>query len=267
MSYLAQATSEKPKRGIRMIIYGPPKIGKTTFGADVPNHIFMQLEKGLQYVEKAHALPYTESYDVVKEMITELGDVEKHKYRTLVVDTIDMLETRIADAIVKSQNNPQVKTLQDIAYGRGIPMLIAETHKVLSAFDWLRDKGINIILLAHDDIKKFEPPVGAPYTYHAPSLYSKTSTGDNTLKLYTDWADVIAYCDFKTIVKEVDAGFGAKKGQALGTGERVMFLDASNPSYVAGSRIPLPKEIRFSWADFAAAHKAAISTKTEEVKK
>ena len=97
-----------------------------------------------------------------------------------------------------------------------------------------------------------QPPVGAEYTYIAPSLYAKTTQGDSTLKIYSDYVDIIGYCTFKTIVQQSSTGFGTR-GQAIGTGERILHLDAANPAYIAGSRYPMPAEIPFSWEAFVTA--------------
>lgn len=264
MSYLEQVSTEQKKRGLRMLIYGPPKIGKSTFGAAIPHHIFMNLENGLEHIPNVAKLPYTESYVEIKGMLSELASTT-HKYKTLVVDSADMLETRISEDIVAAQNNAAYKSIADIPFGRGYPILLAETRKLLTMLEYLANvKGMNIVLLCHNEVKKVQPPVGIEYTQNAPSLFAKTTQGDSTLKIYTDWADIIGYCDFKTIIKAVDAGFGQKKGQAIGTGERVMYTDSSNPAYIAGSRFNLPTEIKFSWEDFLEAFNASVQKTIEQ---
>lgn len=268
MSFLDKITTEKKKRGIRIMIYGDPKVGKSYFGAQIPNHVFLNLENGLEHLDGATKLPYTNEYTEVKAMLSELA-TQDHPYKTLVVDSADVLETLIRKWIAAQQGNTNIKDIVDIPFGRGYPLLLAETRKLVNMFEYLAsEKGMNIVFICHSEVKKMQPPIGEEYTYIAPSLYAKSSQGDSTLKIYTDYVDIIGYCEYRTIVKETSTGFGTR-GQAIGTGERIMHLDASNPAYIAGSRYPMPKQIPFEWSAFVQAltGKQPTATKATELPK
>ena len=250
--FLEQVTTKQKPQGLRVMIYGEPKVGKSYFGAQIPNHVFLNLENGLEHLKGANKLPYTDNYDDVKLMLKELENCE-HPYKTLVVDSADVLENLIKKWIVRQQNNSSWKDVADIPFGRGYPLLLTETRNIIEQFEKLRIKrGMNIVFICHSEVKKMQPPVGAEYTYIAPSLYAKTTQGDSTLKIYSDYVDIIGYCTFKTIVQQTSTGFGTR-GQAIGTGMRVLHLDAANPAYIAGSRYAMPPEIPFSWQDFVTA--------------
>ena len=268
MSFLDKVTTEQKKRGIRIMIYGEPKTGKSYFGTQIPNHIFLNLENGLEHLKGATKLPYTNEYVEVKAMLSELATTD-HPYKTLVVDSADVLENLIRKWIVASTGNSGYKDITDIPYGRGYPLLLAETRKLIEMFEYLSaEKGMNIVFICHSEVKKMQPPIGNEYTYIAPSLYAKTTQGDSTLKIYTDYVDIIGYCEYRTIVKETSTGFGTR-GQAVGTGERIMHLDASNPAFIAGSRYPMPKQIPFEWSAFVQAltGKQPTATKATELPK
>ena len=250
--FLEQVTQEQKPQGLRVMIYGEPKVGKSYFGAQIPNHVFLNLENGLEHLQGATKLPYTDNYMIVKQMLDELENGQ-HNFKTLVVDSADVLENLIKKWIVGLQNNTNIRDIADIAYGRGYPLLLTETRKMIEQFERLRTKrGMNIVFICHSEVKKMQPPVGNEYTYIAPSLYAKTTQGDSTLKIYSDYVDIIGYCTFKTIVQQTSTGFGSR-GQAIGTGERILHLDAANPAYIAGSRYPMPAEIPFSWEAFVTA--------------
>ena len=268
MSFLDKVTTEQKKRGIRIMIYGEPKTGKSYFGTQIPNHVFLNLENGLEHLKGATKLPYTSEYVEVKAMLSELATTD-HPYKTLVVDSADVLENLIRKWIVASTGNSGYKDITDIPYGRGYPLLLAETRKLIEMFEYLSaEKGMNIVFICHSEVKKMQPPIGNEYTYIAPSLYAKTTQGDSTLKIYTDYVDIIGYCEYRTIVKETSTGFGTR-GQAVGTGERIMHLDASNPAFIAGSRYPMPKQIPFEWSAFVQAitGKQPTATKATELPK
>jgi len=250
------------------MIYGEPKTGKSYFGTQIPNHVFLNLENGLEHLKGATKLPYTSEYVEVKAMLSELATTD-HPYKTLVVDSADVLENLIRKWIVASTGNSGYKDITDIPYGRGYPLLLAETRKLIEMFEYLSaEKGMNIVFICHSEVKKMQPPIGNEYTYIAPSLYAKTTQGDSTLKIYTDYVDIIGYCEYRTIVKETSTGFGTR-GQAVGTGERIMHLDASNPAFIAGSRYPMPKQIPFEWSAFVQAltGKQPTATKATELPK
>lgn len=250
--FLEQVSNEQKPAGIRVMIYGEPKVGKSYFGAQIPNHVFLNLENGLEHIPGATKLPYTARYEDVLVMLNELKNGQ-HNFKTLVVDSADVLENLIKKWVVQQQNNTNWKDVADIPFGRGYPLLLGETRRVIEKFEELRtQRGMNIIFICHSEVKKMMPPEGAEYTYIAPSLYAKTTQGDSTLKIYCDYVDIIGYCTFKTIVQQTSTGFGTR-GQAVGTGDRIMKLDAANPAYIAGSRYPMPKEIPFSWQTFVAA--------------
>ena len=123
----------------------------------------------------------------------------------------------------------------------------------IEQFEKLRTKrGMNLVFICHSEVKKMQPPVGSEYTYIAPSLYAKTTQGDSTLKIYSDYVDIIAYCEFEKVVSQTSTGFGTR-GQAFGTKRRIMHLDAANPAYIAGSRYPMPDVIDFDWNSFVTA--------------
>ena len=268
MSFLDKVTTEQKKRGIRIMIYGEPKTGKSYFGTQIPNHVFLNLENGLEHLKGATKLPYTSEYVEVKAMLSELATTD-HPYKTLGVDSADVLENLIRKWIVASTGNSGYKDITDIPYGRGYPLLLAETRKLIEMFEYLSaEKGMNIVFICHSEVKKMQPPIGNEYTYIAPSLYAKTTQGDSTLKIYTDYVDIIGYCEYRTIVKETSTGFGTR-GQAVGTGERIMHLDASNPAFIAGSRYPMPKQIPFEWSAFVQAltGKQPTATKATELPK
>lgn len=247
--FLEKVTTERKPSGLRIMIYGEPKVGKSYFGAQIPNHVFLNLENGLEHLAGANKLPYTDNYLQVKEMLKELEECD-HPYKTLVVDSADVLENLIKKWIVSLQNNSTIRDVADIPFGRGYPLLLTETRKLIEQFERIRiKKGMNLVFICHSEVKKMQPPIGNEYTYIAPSLYAKTTQGDSTLKIYSDYVDIIGYCTFKTIVQTQSTGFGTR-GQAIGTGERILHLDAANPAYIAGSRYSMPEEIEFSWESF-----------------
>ena len=85
----------------RAVIYGPHKIGKTTFGSEAPDPVFIPTEDGLNGIPGVTSFPLCKSYDEVMEAITALF-VEDHSHKTVVVDSLDWLERLVHTRIMYS---------------------------------------------------------------------------------------------------------------------------------------------------------------------
>lgn len=255
MGFLDKVINEPVPQGVRVMIYGEPKIGKSYFGAQIPNHLFINLENGLNHLEHCNRTPLLTTYEDVKAVLKELMTTE-HPYTTIIIDTVDKLEDLMRKSIARNTNDPRIKDIVDIPYGRGYEYLLAETKNLMQGFEVLIGMNINIIFISHDEIKQKILPTGETFNYHAPSLFARTGKGDSTLKIYNDYMDVIARCAFRQIITEKGQGF-TKQSVAVGNGDRIMYMESGNPSYIGGSRYDLPGQIPFEWTAFVDALKKA----------
>lgn len=249
---LESTKAQKKHTGLRIFMYAPPKFGKSRWAANIPNHIFANIEDGLKAIPNAVATSKLETYDDFCELIGELS-TENHEYQTLIIDTVDWLEVLISRDIVKKMGNPAYKTIEDIPFGKGYPLLVSETRKLITqGLEYLvSEKGMNIICLAHSDRKTINPPVGDSYDYYAPKLYGKKDKNDTTLSAWTEWSDIIGFGYTKIYTKTAGSGFSENK-QAVG-GEKYLYLSDKNPAFLAGSRYNMPNEIPFTWEAFCEA--------------
>ena len=76
-----------------VLLYGPPGVGKTTFAGNAPAPIFIQTEDGAGVVG-ADRFPLAESYDAVEQQLGTLVK-EDHDFKTLVIDSLDWLESLV----------------------------------------------------------------------------------------------------------------------------------------------------------------------------
>lgn len=76
--------------GYITFIYGPAKVGKTTFGTKMPGHLLLAFERGY------NALPGVMAQDVttwgeMKQIVRELKKPEvKEIYKSIIIDTADV---------------------------------------------------------------------------------------------------------------------------------------------------------------------------------
>ena len=108
-----------------ILLYGPPKIGKSTTASKFPGAIFLECEPGLNELE-VFKMP-TYSWEAFKEGCKLLED-GKHEFRTIVVDTVDNA-FRMCTDFVNAQN--AVKYEGDMPHGKGWSLVKTEWHRVV----------------------------------------------------------------------------------------------------------------------------------------
>jgi len=244
------------KRPPRLFIYGVPGIGKTVFGASAPAPFFIQIEDGLgglmpdrrpvieHIYDKGGAVgPIVTSYAEVNEQLTALA-TEDHEYKTLVVDSVDWLEALVWQQVAAQH---KVEHIEKIPYGAGYKEALSVWAGFISAVKYLGvNRGMTVILLSHQEIRKSVNPEVDEYTIHQPKLHPKT-----TRPILTEWADVVGFANYSVATTSTDTGFGNKRVRAIGTGERLL-LCTDKPTHEAKNRFCIPDELPFNWDALAA---------------
>jgi AAA domain len=246
---LSSITRGKRLRAPKVVIYGPPKVGKSTFAAGAPNPIGVITEEGLDNIDVA-AFPKATSLADVDSALTTLA-TEKHDYQTVFVDSLDWLEPLILAQVCKEQ---KVKNIEDIGYGKGYIMADDLWRAFFAKLDYLRDqRSMSVICIAHEQITKVKNPTLAD-DYDAYSLkLNKRAVG-----VITEWADVIGFAQHEVMTRATDAGFNQKDIKAVSTGARKLHLNP-HPAYIAGNRYGIP-DVPLSWSAFEQALAAAMSS-------
>lgn len=245
---LSSITRGKRLRAPKIVVYGPPKVGKSTFAASAPKPIGVITEEGLDNLD-VDAFPKAASLADVDTALTTLM-TEPHEYQTVFVDSLDWLEPLILAQVCASQ---RVKNIEDIGYGKGYIMADDLWREFFRKLDHLRDqRGMSVICIAHEQVLKVKNPTLAD-DYDAYSLkLNKRAVG-----IINEWADVIGFANHEVITRQVDAGFNQKDTKAISTGARKLHLNP-HPAYVAGNRYGIP-DVALSWPAFEAALAAAMS--------
>lgn len=238
LTKIKKTTTERPPR---IVIYGPGGIGKSTFAADAPDVLFFDIENGLDGIESSKL--EIKSWQDVLQGITALHE-QDHKFKTLAVDSIDWLERHIHAQVAQEHNG---KSIEDIPYGKGYKFALDLWNQFLDGMTSLRDnKGMTIILIAHDQIKKYNDPTMDSYDRYTIKLH------DSAASLVVEWSDAVLFARKKVRIEKEDAGFNKKIAKAKDLGDMRVIQTVDAPSYQAKHRasLALPEEIPFSWDSF-----------------
>jgi hypothetical protein len=220
----------------RVLLYGIEGIGKTTFGASAPSPVFICTEDGLGSLKVDHFPMVASSEDVMAAIGTLYS--EDHKFKTVVIDSMDWLEAMIVKEIEEKYD------AKELAYGRASGYAVAKMREILDGLNALRNKkGMIIILIAHCQIRRFDSPEVEPYDRYMPKLQDKANA------VVREWADTVLFANYKTIVKKDDTGFGTTNNRGITTGERLLFT-SERPAYMAKNRYNMSESISLSWDAF-----------------
>lgn len=229
MTLSLETRKHKPPR---ILIYGPPKIGKSTFGSLANRPVFIQTEDGLDAID-VPAFPLCKSYDDVLNQIGELCEKE-HQFKTLVIDSVDWLERLIHGKVCAEHN---VKSIENIGYGKGYLFALDIWQQFIRATNWLRDnKDMTIVFIAHSHIKRFSNPETEAYDRYQIKMHDKASD------ILMENCEMILFVNEQVFTKKSQEGF-QERNRAI-TSERTIFTEGK-PSFVAGNRFDLPSEMPF----------------------
>ena len=128
--------SNNPKS---LLLYGAPKVGKTTILSKLDDCLIIDTEQGANMVEG-----YIESINSREELIKLLQDAQKgHEYTHAAIDTIDKIAEWAEKAVCKDEN---VANIADLAYGKGFGLV---REKVLNTVDAVSSLFDYTIIVGH----------------------------------------------------------------------------------------------------------------------
>jgi hypothetical protein len=219
------------KKPLLMLLYGVDKVGKTTFASQAPGVIFLGPEAGNNNMDVAR-LPTPKSYQDLLDQCQQLL-IEKHDYKTAAFDSLDWIEGLVHAQLCAKYN---VAVIEEAAggYGKWVAVVVSEWKKLIDLTAQLRDKGMNIIFIAHYQVKAFNDPMtSVPYDRYMVKLVERVSA------TFREYVDIMGFATFEVSVK---ANKGASKGKGYGDGIRVLYTER-RPSHDAGNRFSLPYEL------------------------
>tara|TARA_R100001082_G_C4358472_1_gene158112 strand:+ start:1387 stop:2058 length:672 start_codon:yes stop_codon:yes gene_type:complete len=207
-----KAVSQNPKT---MLLYGAPKVGKTTALSQLEDCLIIDTENGANMVDG-----YIETVSNREELISLLQEAkEGHEYKYAAIDTIDKIAIWAEKAICEQEN---VTAIADLAFGKGFGMV---REKVLNTVNILKEIFPHVIIIGH---RKWAKAIVDSKAIVEPE--SLDLTGKLKNMLMAD-CDAIGY-----VYRDEDKG-------------KLMVSFKANEALEAGSRSPhlRGKEIELKW--------------------
>lgn len=223
---------------VKVCVYGVEGIGKTTFASQFPEPLFFDLDKGSAQLDVSRVTDIT-SWPLLMSNIKEIYD-NPTICKTLVIDTADAAERMCIDYICGKFNK---KGIEDFGYGAGYTYLVEEFARFLVQLDACIGQGINVVVLAHAVLKTVTlPEEMGTYDHWELKLSSKTT--NKVAPLVKEWADLLLFANYKTILVEDGARKKAAGGKRIMYTTHTTFADAKN-------RFSLAEELPFDYNEIA----------------
>lgn len=229
------------KRPPRVFVYGPEKIGKSSFAAGAPNPVFLGKDDGTDELD-INRLPTPTTYLEILEGLRRVErDYVAEGWQTLVLDPLNWFEPLIQLDVCG--NDPKVEF---DPFKQATPAN-ARWRRILAAAERLWNRGLGVVILAHSKVKRVELPDLAPYDRYVPAM-SESAAG-----FFAQWADAIMLASVDVRLAKADKH---EKTKAYSDGIRFLHTDM-DPARQAGNRLSLPPRILLSWDAFESARDRA----------
>ena len=161
------------------LIYGPPKIGKSTLASKFPGALFLECEPGLGELDVFKVPTYSWPDFLAACKLVAAGD---HSFKTVVIDTADNAFKFCSEHVCAKHN---VEYEGDLPHGKGWAFVKNEWHRVLTR---LASLPYGLVLISHATDKTIETRTGE-HTKTQPSL------PDRARNVVLGLVDMILYCD------------------------------------------------------------------------
>lgn len=228
------------RKALRVVVYGPEGIGKSTFASQFPGAVFIDTEGSTNQMDVAR-FPKPTSWEMliqeIQQVIYDPGSVG-----TLIIDTIDWAQQQCVESVCMKY---QQDGIEGFGYGKGYSYVYEEFGRMLNLLNDVVDKGTNVVLIAHSVIRTFTKPdeMGQFDRYEMKLFNSQKCSITGMVK---EWSDLLLFANYETYITEDQK---TKKKYASGN-KRVMYTEHT-AAYDAKNRFGMPPKLDFDYKEIA----------------
>ena len=137
------------------LVYGAPKIGKSTFCSGFEDALFLDTEIGLKSLSIYRVgIDSWETFEAAYTELLQMKKAGKLPFKTLIFDTVDNLYMLCTNYVCK-QNN--FKHPSDLGYGKGWDMVFKTFNGAMQAY---RSLDLGMVYVSHVSLSEIETRVG-----------------------------------------------------------------------------------------------------------
>ena len=168
--------------GYITFLYGPPKVGKTTFGARMPGALILAFERGYNALPGVMAQDIT-SWGEMKQVMRELKKPEvKEVFKSIIIDTADVAAEYCQKYVCNQLG------IENIGDGGWSTNGWAKYKKEFEdTFRTLTQLGYAVVFISHDKEKTISPKNGKEYQQIGSSMQT------SALAIIEGMSDIIGY--------------------------------------------------------------------------
>lgn len=127
-----------------LLLYGAPKVGKTTMLSKLDDCLIIDTEKGTNMLEA-----YIQEVNNREELIQTLKDaMEGHEFKYMAIDTIDKVVEWAEKAVCAEY---EVASIADLTFGKGYALA---REKVMNTINAFRDCCEHLIIVGHRKVAR-----------------------------------------------------------------------------------------------------------------
>lgn len=248
---LSNISSGVEKQPVLALIFAPEGVGKTTFGADAPGTVFMDVEGGSHFLNtKRFPKPdkLQDVYDGIEQLMTQ-----PHDYKTLVVDTVDELERLVWEHCCTRDGK---SSIEDYGFGRGYKEAQKEWVTLRNKLTDLQlATRMNIVLLGHAAVKTSKDPQMVDHDQFILRVHGSSAS------ILKEWVNAVGFANHEAIIVQKDKDDKSTNKVLSYTGKRKLYFQRSK-GYEAKTRFKsLEKPMDFKWSEFYTRYQEAYEDK------
>lgn len=221
-------------------IIGDAGCAKTSLGALFPKPLFIRLEDGTKSLKNKDAVMQTPVLNVSADVLSWLSEIyhTDSPVRSIIFDSVTKLNSIIEDEVLASdtKNAKSINTAMG-GYGAG-HNAVAAIHRAIKQWCDIiaRDKGINIVFIAHSKIETLDSPDLDAYSRYGLKMNKASYSA------YIDDVDMVAQLKLSTFVMKGKSELDKSKAKTTGG---ITITTQALPSSPTKNRYGITADINF----------------------